>query len=128
MSIFFRIFFVFAGRIAIKDITINGTLIKAGDGVIAATQSGNRDEDVFSQPDTFDIHRIFDTSTHKSLAYGHGEHQCVAEWLALTELEVTLRSLFTAMPNLRLTVDVKDIKYTAPDADVGIVELPVAWK
>jgi len=115
-------------RIAIKDVTVGGTLIKAGEGVIAATQSGNRDESAFPQPDMFDIHRHFDDSAHKSLAYGHAEHECVAEWLALTELEVALRSLFEAMPKLRLAVEVKDIKYSAPEADVGILELPVVWK
>jgi fungal nitric oxide reductase len=114
--------------VAIKDITINGTLIKAGDGVIAACQSGNRDETAFPNPDAFDIHRPFDLSAHRSLAYGHGVHQCVAEWLAMAELEISLRSLFAAMPNLRLAVDPKDIKYSALEADVGIVELPVSWK
>ncbi len=96
--------------------------------MIAATQSGNRDESAFTQPDVFDIHRKFDDSAHKSLAYGHAEHECVAEWLALTELEIALHSLFVAMPKLRLAVEVKDIKYSAPEADVGILELPVAWK
>lgn len=122
------LYFIYTGRVAIKDIVIGGTLIKAGDGVIAATQSGNRDEAAFPHADTFDIHRKLDRAAHKSLAYGHGEHECVAEWVALAELEVALRSLFEAMPNLRLAVDHKDIKYSAPEADVGIVELPVSWK
>ncbi len=120
--------FLLSGRVAIKDITVGGTLIRAGEGVIAACQSGNRDEAAFPDPDSVDIHRQFDQHSHKSLAYGHGEHQCVAEWLAMAELEISLRSLFTAMPNLRLAVDPQDIKYSAPEADVGIVELPVSWK
>lgn len=116
------------GRVAIKDIMINNQLIKAGEGVIAACQSGNRDPEAFPHPDRFDIHRTFDATVHKSLAYGHGEHQCIAEHLALAELELSLCTLFKVFPNLRLAVDAKDIKYTAPESDVGIVELPVVLK
>ncbi len=120
--------YCFAGRITIKDVTINGTLIKAGEGVIAATQSGNRDEAVFMHPDKFDIHRKFTPPFAKSLAFGHGPHECVAEWLALAELEIALNTLFRRLPNLTLAVAEKNIQYSAPEADVGISELQVTWK
>lgn len=61
-------------------------LIKAGEGIIAATQSGNRDEDIFPNPDVFDMHRT--RGSEVALGYGYGEHVCVAEGLARTELEV----------------------------------------
>jgi fungal nitric oxide reductase len=58
--------------------------IKAGEGVIAATQSANRDETVFgANADNFDIHR----QTNPHLAFGYGAHECVAEWLARAELQ-----------------------------------------
>jgi fungal nitric oxide reductase len=62
--------------------------IRAGTGVIAACQSGNRDADVFSDPDpdTFDMHRKFDPVD--GLGFGYGAHRCVAEYLAKTELEI----------------------------------------
>lgn len=114
-------------RIVIKDVTVRGVHLKVGDGVIAATQSGNRDEDAFPNPDRFDIHRDFE-GMYKSLAYGHGPHQCVSEYLARLELEVVFEELFKAMPNLKLKVDFKDIKYSPAIADVGITELPITWK
>lgn len=46
----------------------------------------------------------------------------------MAKLEVALRSLFTAMPNLRLAVDPADIKYSPLQGDVGIAELPVSWR
>ena len=61
-------------------------LIKAGEGVIAATQSGNRDEDVFPEADTFNLHRK--RGPEKALGFGYGEHQCIAESLARAELEI----------------------------------------
>jgi nitric oxide reductase len=60
--------------------------IKAGEGIIAACQSGNRDDEVFPDPDKFDIHRQFDPQD--SLGYGYGAHRCIAEHLAKAELEI----------------------------------------
>jgi nitric oxide reductase len=111
--------------VALKDITIGGTLIKAGEGVIAATQSGDRDESVFSNPDCFDLHRVFTPET-KSLAFGHGQHQCVAEGLAKREVEIALTTLFTALPTLQLA-DEGAIKYFPANADVGITEMFIKW-
>jgi nitric oxide reductase len=60
-------------------------MIKAGEGIIASNQSANRDEDVFSDPDTFNLHRKVDPA--KNLAFGFGDHRCIAEALARAELE-----------------------------------------
>ncbi len=42
-------------RVAKKEVVIGGKSINEGEGVAAATQSGNRDEDVFQNPDVFDM-------------------------------------------------------------------------
>jgi hypothetical protein len=60
-------------------------LIRAGDGIIASNQSANRDEEVFPDPDTFNMHRK--RGSEEALGYGYGAHRCVAEWLARAELE-----------------------------------------
>jgi len=73
---------------------IGGKLIKAGEGIIAATQSGNRDEDMFPDPDVFDIRRMRE---EEALGYGWGEHHCVAEWLARAELEIVFGESFFYM-------------------------------
>jgi nitric oxide reductase len=73
-------------RVAKVDITVGGKLIKAGEGIIASNQSANRDEDIFPNPDVFDIHRK--RGEEEALGYGWGEHRCVAEGLARAELEI----------------------------------------
>jgi nitric oxide reductase len=73
-------------RVAKEDVVIGGKAIKKGEGIIAATQSGNRDEDVFPNPDVFDMKRA--RGKEEALGYGWGEHRCVAEWLARAELEI----------------------------------------
>lgn len=66
-------------------------LIKAGEGIIALNQSANRDEDIFENPDKFDIHR----TPGPQLGFGHGVHECIAEWLARAELEIALSAYFS---------------------------------
>jgi nitric oxide reductase len=70
-------------RTAKVDVEIGGQLIKAGEGIIASNQSANRDEDIFENPDVFNMHRKFEND---ALGYGFGPHRCVAEHLAKAEL------------------------------------------
>jgi len=63
--------------VAKVDVVIGAKTIKPGEGVIAATQSGNRDKDVFPNPDVFDMKRK--RGSEAGLGYGWGEHCCVAE-------------------------------------------------
>jgi nitric oxide reductase len=65
--------------------------IKAGEGIIAACQSGNRDEAVFASPDNFDIHRSLNPSDN--LGFGYGAHRCIAEELAKAELDIALGTI-----------------------------------
>ncbi|KAF2737470.1 cytochrome P450 55A3 [Polyplosphaeria fusca] len=121
-------------RVAKVDIELDGHTIKAGEGIIAATQSASRDEDVFSEPETFDILRFASKEEggrgedwYKAMGYGWGEHRCVAEPLARAELEIVFATIFQKMPNLRLAIPFDEIKWTPPKKDVGITELPVLF-
>lgn len=59
-------------------------LIKAGQGIIASNQSANRDEEIFENPDTFNMHRKW--PKEDPLGFGFGDHRCIAEHLAKAEL------------------------------------------
>lgn len=72
-------------RVAKVDVDLAGTLIKAGEGVIASNMSGNRDEDVFPDPNTFDMMRV---KGKQALGFGFGAHECVAELLARAQMEI----------------------------------------
>lgn len=61
-------------------------MIKSGQGVIVSIQSANRDEGVFKEASTFNIHR--ERGQEGSLAFGYGDHRCVGERLARVELEI----------------------------------------
>ncbi|KAH8796549.1 cytochrome P450 55A1 [Hyaloscypha finlandica] len=112
-------------RVAKEDVVIGGKAIKKGEGIIAATQSGNRDEDVFPNPDVFDMKRA--RGKEEALGYGWGEHRCVAEWLARAELEIVFATLWQKLPNLKLAIPFEEVKYSPPTKDVGIIDLPVVF-
>ncbi|RDL39244.1 Cytochrome P450 55A2 [Venustampulla echinocandica] len=112
-------------RVAKEDVVIGGKTIKQGEGIIAATQSGNRDEDVFPNPDVFDMKRK--RGREEALGYGWGGHRCVAEWLARTELEIVFATLFKKLPTLKLAIPFDQVQYSPPKKDVGISELPVVF-
>jgi cytochrome P450 len=85
-------------RTATEDTTIRGQHINAGDSVMLFYASANRDEDVFENPDSFDITR--DPNPHVTFG-GFGPHQCLGQNLARVEMAVMFKELLTLMPNIR---------------------------
>lgn len=112
-------------RVANEDVVYGGQTIKAGTGIIAACQSGNRDPEVFSEPDKFNLHRKFNPID--SLGYGYGAHRCIAETLAKTELEIVFATLFQKLPDLKLAIPFHEIEYSDPRKDIGIQDLSVVF-
>jgi cytochrome P450 len=111
------------GRVATADIEIDGQLIRAGEGVIITNSIANRDADVFSDPDTFDVTR----SARHHIAFGYGVHQCLGQNLARLELDVILTALFDRIPTLRLAVPVDQLELRPGTTIQGVNELPVTW-
>ena len=60
--------------------------------------SANRDEAVFSDPDSLQINR----SEQNHLAFGRGIHHCLGAQLAQMEGQIALRKLCQRFPDLRL--------------------------
>ncbi|KAH7123297.1 cytochrome P450 55A3 [Dactylonectria estremocensis] len=112
-------------RVAKEDIELGGKTIRAGEGIIASNQSANRDEDIFPDPDVFNMHR--DNSTHDALGFGFGPHRCVAEILAKTELETVFATLFQKLPGLKVATPLEEAGYFPRNKDIGITKLLVQW-
>jgi cytochrome P450 len=110
-------------RIATEDVTVGGQLILAGEGVILALASANRDDGVFGDPDIFDIHR--DASSHGTFAYGI--HMCIGAHLARAELQIAALSLIQRFPELRLAVPFDQVPFRHDMFIYGVHSLPVAW-
>ena len=110
-------------RVAVTDVEVGGQLIRAGEGVIVATDSGNRDAEAFPDPDVLDIHR----SARHHVAFGYGVHQCLGQPLARVELQVVYGTLYQRIPTLQPAVPVEKIRFKHDMLVYGVHELPVTW-
>ncbi|MFF0501273.1 cytochrome P450 [Nocardia aobensis] len=110
-------------RYAHEDIQVGDVAIPAGDAVLLAFTTANRDPNLFANPDTFDITR--DTSAH--IAFGHGPRFCVGSTLARLELQTMFGALFTRFPHLRLAVPPEELTFRDDTVVGGIASLPVTW-
>ncbi|MCW2801741.1 MAG: cytochrome [Aeromicrobium sp.] len=79
-------------RYVVNDVEINGQNVPAGSKLLMLLGSANRDEEVFSSPDVFDIHRPKDEIS-QSLSFGTGRHFCLGAHLARLEAKVVLEEL-----------------------------------
>ncbi|MFF4694761.1 cytochrome P450 [Streptomyces chattanoogensis] len=111
-------------RVATADIEIDGHLIRAGEGVVAAVPSANRDESVFADADRLDICR---PNAQHHVAFGYGIHQCLGQALARVELQVVIGTLLRRFPTLRPAVPVDEIPFRTDMAIYGCHALPVTW-
>lgn len=76
-------------RTATRPVTLHGHRIEPGDRVTLWTPSANRDETVFTDPDTFAV----DRQPNRHLALGFGEHFCLGGTLARVELRLLYHEL-----------------------------------
>jgi cholest-4-en-3-one 26-monooxygenase len=108
-------------RTATTDTEIRGREIKAGDRVVIWHISANRDEEVWSDPFTFDITR--NPNPHVAFG-GGGSHFCLGANLARMELKLILTELVTRMPDMQLAGEPQRL---LSNFIGGIKHMPVKW-
>jgi cytochrome P450 len=91
----------FLARQAAVDVEIRGVKIPAGAALSLASGSANRDEEVFDNPDEFDI----DRPQRVNLGFGAGPHLCLGMQVAKSEMEAMLNAILDHLPNIRLDPD-----------------------
>jgi cholest-4-en-3-one 26-monooxygenase len=84
-------------RTALRDTTVNEVPIQAGQRVVMLYSSANFDEDVFDNPQEFDISR--DPNPHLGFG-GTGAHYCLGANLARIELELIFNKIADHMPDI----------------------------
>lgn len=91
-------------RTALEDTEINGQRIAKDEKVVMWYGAGNRDPDVFPDPDVFDMTR---ENVSKHIAFGHGIHKCLGARVAQMQLQVAYEQLFARFPKIEFTGDIK---------------------
>jgi len=106
-------------RTATQDVELRGKQIKAGDKVVMWFASGNRDDDVFSDPYRFDVTRI----NVDHLTFGKGSpHLCMGNALARMEIRLMFTELLPRLTSVELNGDLTRVRSNFIN---GIKKFPV---
>jgi cytochrome P450 len=108
-------------RSATEDLAIGDVMIPAGERVLIATSSADRDPAQFPDPDRLDLGR--DTSGH--VAFGYGIHYCLGAPLARMEAEVAFGALLARFPGPALAVSPEELRWRPVSLMNGLESLPV---
>jgi len=108
-------------RTAMCDTELSGTKIRQGDKVVFFHASGNRDEDIFENPDVFDVAR--DPNPHIAFG-GGGPHFCLGANLARMEIRVMFEHLLDRVPDIHQDGEVQRLQSQFIN---GVKHLPVAF-
>ncbi|MFF7594550.1 cytochrome P450 [Streptomyces sp. NPDC007896] len=110
-------------RAATEDFEVAGQIIHAGEGLIMPNEIGNRDPEIFDDPDRLDITR----DARRHVAFGFGVHQCLGQSLARVELQIVYSTLYKRIPTLKLATELDQIPFKDDGIIYGVYKLPVTW-
>lgn len=105
-------------RVVVRDTTIGGKLIRAGESVALWNVSANYDEEQFPRPTAFRI----DREPNRHLTYGLGVHRCIGAVLAHAELTTLLTRLMPVSSRMRLAGPVRRLR---SNFILGTTSMPV---
>ena len=108
-------------HVAIEDVEIGGTLVRAGEGLTTNLPAGNWDPTFTAEPHVLDFTR----PTRGHLALGEGVRQCLGQNLARAELQIALPVSLRRLPYLRLAMPVESIRFGNDMNIYGVHSLPV---
>jgi cytochrome P450 len=108
-------------RVTAEPVEIGGARIGAGEAVIVALSSADRDPSRYADPERLDLGR--DSSGH--LAFGHGIHYCLGAPLARLEAEIAFGALLDRFGSMRLAVPADSLRWRPSTLIPGLEALPV---
>ncbi|HEY3832286.1 MAG TPA: cytochrome P450 [Acidimicrobiia bacterium] len=112
-------------RSAMRDTEIGGQPIAAGERVVMAYPSANRDERAFADPDAVDVAR----TPNEHVAFGAGgPHYCLGASLARLEAKVMFEAIATRFQGLALEGDPADFPRLHSTIIDGFAEVPIHWQ
>ncbi len=108
-------------RSASADTELRGRKIAKDDWLMLCYASGNRDEEVFPNPDVFDI----DRTPNRQLAFGFGAHLCLGQHLARMEMRILFEELLPRLKSVRLNGEPRFVESYFVS---GLKRLPIAFE
>jgi cytochrome P450 len=80
-------------RTCLKDVELSGQSIKAGERIALVFGAGNRDPEIYDNPDEI----VLDRQNNRHLAFGGGIHRCLGSNLGRQELIVALEEFLSVV-------------------------------
>jgi cytochrome P450 len=108
-------------RTAQQDTVVRDTPIAAGESVLLSYPSGNRDEEVFTDPFRFDVGR----DPNKHVAFGYGVHFCLGAALARMEINSFFSELLPRLKSIELNGTPEHVATTFVG---GLKHLPIRYQ
>jgi cytochrome P450 len=108
-------------RSATADAEISGTKIAKDDWIMLCYPSGNRDEEVWSDPFKFRV----DREVNKHVAFGYGAHVCIGQHLARMEMRILWEELLPRLSSIELNGEPKRMESSFV---CGPKTIPVRYK
>ncbi|WJK41314.1 cytochrome P450 [Solwaraspora sp. WMMA2056] len=109
-------------RVTTRAVTVGTERLPAGQFVALSFISGNRDEQHFTDPDRFDLHR----DARKHLGFGHGIHYCLGAPLARAELGIAIEAMLDRFSRFEVTS--APVDYYDTPAVAGPRSLRIAFR
>jgi cytochrome P450 family 142 subfamily A polypeptide 1 len=72
--------------------------MKPGEQLSVVIASANRDENIFEDPNSFDIQR----EVNPHIAFGVGVHNCIGKQLARVEARIAFEKIIAHFPHMKL--------------------------
>ncbi|MGH1491014.1 MAG: cytochrome P450 [Acidimicrobiales bacterium] len=108
----------YMSRTVHHEVELHGQTLQPGEKVAMVYLSANRDEEVFTDPFSFDISR----DPNPQIAFGYGAHFCMGAHLARLETKAVLSELVTRVDRIQITGEVEHVWSSFIN---GIKSLPV---
>lgn len=109
-------------RTAAVDTEVAGVKIRAGDGLVMAYPSANRDAAVFDDPFAFHVDRA---NARQHLAFGYGPHLCLGQHLAKMEIRILFEELLARFDGFELA---GEPAWTKSSFVSGLKRLPIRYR
>ncbi len=108
-------------RTAVEDCQVGGKQIRAGDSLMMAYWSANRDAEAFADPFAFRV----DRAPNRHLAFGVGVHICLGKFLAKLEMQALFTELLARVEHIELAGEPAWVKANFVS---GLKTLPIRFR
>jgi cytochrome P450 len=109
-------------RNAAEAVEFDGWTFQKGDRVLLAYASGNRDEEIFDNPDELRLDRF----PNRHIGFGAGMHRCLGSFFARIMFESMLKEVLLRMPDYAV-VEEEAVPYPSISRVNGWITIPATF-